>query len=288
MGFGLGIGRYIDKRKRVRREKRAVRAVSRPLPSEPVGLAHELSTELIVSLTSFPARFDRLKWTIRSLIDQSVRPDKICLWIAPEHVAILPPDVWAFCHRHDVYVMTARDIGPGTKLIPALREFPTATIVTADDDFYYPPDWLKVLCQGAKANPGAIVCRRAHLARTGHDGKFKPYSAWEAQTKASKPTEPGTHIFPTGVGGVLYPPQSLAHDVLDDARLLRLTPKADDVWFFWMARLAGTAQVRVGEKLPMVNWPGSQAVGLVHGNVGEAGNDKQVVNMEHEFGVLTS
>jgi hypothetical protein len=80
----------------------------------------------------------------------------------------------------------------------------------------------------------------------------------------------------------------LALAVLDEARLLRLTPKADDVWFFWMARLAGTPQVRVGEKLPMVNWPGSQAVGLVHGNVGEAGNDKQVVNMEREFGVFNS
>jgi len=286
MGYGLGIGRYIDKRRRLRRERDALRAVSRPLPLQPVGKSHNLSTELIVSLTSFPARFDRLKFTLRSLIEQSIRPDKICLWVDPSQFAELPADVWAYCHNHDVYVMSARDIGPGTKLIPALREFPSATIVTADDDFYYPPDWLEVLIEGAKRHPQAIVCRRAHLARTAGDGRFLPYSEWEAQTSAPAPSASGTYIFPTGVGGVLYPPGSLDPTVLDDTRLLRLTPKADDVWFFWMARLAGTPQVRVGKKLPMVNWPGSQAVGLVHGNVGEAGNDKQVFNMEREFGVL--
>ncbi len=288
MGYGFGIGRYMDKRRRMRREQGAMRTVSRPLPLQPVGNAHDLSTELIVSLTSFPARFDRLKFTLRSLIEQSVRPDKICLWIEPNQFADLPADVWAYCHNHDLYVMSAQDIGPGTKLIPALREYPRATIVTADDDFYYPPGWLAVLVDGAKQHPGSIVCRRAHLARTSNDGKFLPYSKWEAQTSVPVPTASGTYIFPTGVGGVLYPPGSLDPTVLDDDRLLRLTPKADDVWFFWMARLAGTNQVRVGGKLPMVNWPGSQSVGLVHNNVGESGNDRQILNMENEFGILTT
>ena len=40
--------------------------------------------ELIVSLTSYPARIDTVNQTIETLLNQSLCPDKVILWLAPE------------------------------------------------------------------------------------------------------------------------------------------------------------------------------------------------------------
>ena len=51
--------------------------------------------------------------------------------------------------------------------------------------------------------------------------------------------------FPTGVGGVLYPPGSLNEEVFNCNVFLDICPKADDIWFYSMALLNGTPIVKV-------------------------------------------
>ena len=46
--------------------------------------------------------------------------------------------------------------------------------------------------------------------------------------------------FLTGVGGVLYPPNCLYKDILNEELFMKLAPKADDVWFWAMAVLNHT------------------------------------------------
>ena len=45
---------------------------------------HQLPAPLIVSLTSYPVRFKTLPKTLKCLLNQSIIPDKIILWIAYE------------------------------------------------------------------------------------------------------------------------------------------------------------------------------------------------------------
>ena len=40
--------------------------------------------KIIVSLTSFPARIDCVGYSIKSLFNQTVKPDRIILWLATE------------------------------------------------------------------------------------------------------------------------------------------------------------------------------------------------------------
>jgi hypothetical protein len=49
-----------------------------PGPSRP----HGLTSELIVSLTSYPARFGTLHFALSCLLDQSVKADRTILWVA--------------------------------------------------------------------------------------------------------------------------------------------------------------------------------------------------------------
>lgn len=283
MGLGTGIGRKIyDVRKgwRLQRALKAVQSVADG-PRRP----HGLPGELIVSMTSFPARFAKLPYTIRGLLNQSIRPDRLILWIDHAHAEAVTPELSAL-RDEGLSIETTHDLGPATKLMPALNRYRRAFVVTADDDFYYPPDWLERLTKGYDPDRPAIMCHRAHLARTDGEGRMLPYNDWESSTRTTEARGPGTFLFPTGVGGVLYPPHSLHETVFDEAALMRLTPRADDVWFFWMARLAGTRQIRVPGHLPIVTWPGTQEVGLKHGNTARAGNDEQVRAMEAAFGLL--
>lgn len=264
--------------------RKALRQVNLPL-TLPQATPHGLGRPLIVSLTSYPARFDKLRMTLRSLIEQNVRPDYIMLWVDPAHQDDIPQEVWALCHV-GVYICFHADIGPATKLLPALKQYPDHFIITADDDLYYPPDWIQRLTSGYDKKSPSIVCLRAHLAKVGANGALLPYRDWDRRTDKLQANEKTQFIFPTGVGGVLYFPGCFSNEVFDESTLAELTPKADDVWFFWMARMAGTRQTRVPGSMELINWPGSQGTGLFHTNVSQDGNDSQISAMERRYGLL--
>lgn len=281
--FGLWRARRLleglQERARLSLARRTVARFPREAPQRP----HGLRFPLIVSLTSYPARFDTVSLTLRSLLDQEVRPDRVILWIARKDFPALPDDVRAL-RDHGLEIRPCDDLRSFKKLVPALVEFPEAAIVTADDDIYYPPDWLGRFLDSFDPRAPSIVAQRAHLALFDPAGFILPYESWEAGTAATRATRPGTALFPTGVAGVLYPPGALHAEVLNTSQFMRLCPHADDVWFFWMARLAGTEQRRTPGRFQEVSWPSSQDSALWRRNVGGQENDAQVRAVERAYG----
>ena len=112
------------------------------------------------------------------------------------------------------------------------------------------------------------------------DGLPLPYAHWHYELKAA---EESWRIFPTGVGGVLYPPGIFHPDVLDRGLQGALCPTADDLWLYWMARRNGATFRKVGRYWTSL-WPGSQAASLHHINVMQGGNDRQIANLIARFG----
>ena len=258
------------------RKWRAERSVKSPV--RPGGLAHGLPGELIVSLTSFPPRFPTLAKTIRSLLSQNVRADRTILWLAEGDEKFLPADVLDL-QPHGLEVRTCPDLRSYKKLIPALRAFPNAFIVTADDDLFYPRDWLERLVGGFVPNEKVIVCVRAHKpARDA--GEFRPYSSWHWELVTSG--EVRDDLFPTGGAGALYPPGALAPETCDAEAFTELCPTADDVWLYCMAKRAGSRHRQVGGRFPLVNWDGTREGGLEHVNVLE-GNDLQLARVWQRY-----
>ena len=123
-----------------------------------------------------------------------------------------------------------------TKLVPSLKKYPNNIIVTADDDIYYEKDWLEKLLKSHKENKNCIICHRAHRVKFDRE-KLAPYKKWPKKIKGGKASYLN---FLTGVGGVLYPQNSLHKDVLKEELFTELAPKADDVWFWAMAVLNKT------------------------------------------------
>jgi hypothetical protein len=245
------------------------------------GKKHPLPGELIVSLTSYPARFGTLHLTLGCLLDQSIKADRTILWIAHDDLGQLPAAVRAL-ERHGLEFHSCDDLRSFKKLVPALEAFPSAFIATADDDIYFPRKWLETLVLGSEE--GVIACHRAHRMRRSPDGRLRPYLEWEFIVQDSEARKPSSDIMPTSGAGALYPPNSLDARVVDRNLFQRLVPDGDDLWLCWCARMAGTLFKKVGGKFRMVTWPGTQDSSLWVSNEA-GGNDRMIRALVDEFGL---
>lgn len=194
-------------------------------------------TPIIVSLTSYRERFKDLPITLYSLLNQSLKPDRIILWLNEdcEDLAYLPYEITQFI-KNGLEIRFVKDIGSYTKVIPAFKEFKRSIIVTADDDIYYPKDWLEKLYLSYIAHPEDIHVHRAHRANLS-----LPYEKWEKHVNEESARFDN---FLTGVGGVLYPPNCFTNEVLREDIFLKNAPKADDIWL-WIMAVVHNRKIRV-------------------------------------------
>ena len=91
------------------------------------GKPHGLDRPLIVSLTSYPARYKILPLTLKCLLSQTVRPDEVVLWIAHEDRDLLTKEITSL-QRFGLTIRFCSDLRSFKKIIPALRTYPDCYI----------------------------------------------------------------------------------------------------------------------------------------------------------------
>jgi hypothetical protein len=253
-----------------------------PAASPAQAKPHGLPGELIVSLTSYPARFDTLHLGIHSLLDQTIRPDRVILWVSHADAAAVPRKVRAL-ERRGLEVRPVADTRSYKKLVDALANFPEAFIATADDDIYYARDWLETLVAAVEPGVNAVICHRAHRIPAAHGG-LPPYLSWQWDVQDEAARQPSVNLVATGVGGILYPPRVLHPDTTDSAAFMSLCPRGDDLWFYWMARRTGATYRKVGGPFTQKMLPGSQEDALFNTNSGGA-YDEQITRLGARYGL---
>lgn len=240
---------------------------------------HSLPGRLVITVTSYAARFPTLDLTLRRLLHQTVTADEVVLWLSAADEARLPERVRALTER-GLTIKVTEDIRSYKKIIPALREYADCYLLTVDDDQIYPLDTVAPLVEAYRTD-SEVLCRRAHAVLTDAEGRIRPYAQWRHEIEAG---EAGEHVFPTGCGGTLFPPGVLAPEVLDEEAFLALAPEADDIWLYWMMRRAGHTARVVGTTWLNETWPGSQTTSLMDVNW-KGGNDRQIAALTERFGV---
>ena len=240
--------------------------------------AEPAAVPVIVSLTSIPSRLKIVHLVIRSLLDQTVRPEKILLWLHRDLKSEIPPKLQKLTSdRFEICYSDKR--GPHRKLVETLRLFPDKHIVTCDDDHIYPPDWIERLQQEHQRYPDAIVAHMCRVFR--YEGAdLRPYRQWHGEREGH-----GSPLtLAVGWGGVWYPPASLHRDVTSREMYDSLAPRADDMWFKAMSIRQGTQTRRTTHPLPE---PGpiifSQGLSLQTTNIGEDDNRKQWLKLANHF-----
>lgn len=212
---------------------------------------HLPDAEVIVSLTTFGPRLREVAVAIESIMEQTMLANRIILWLNEdlEKTPEMIPQSLRLLERRGLEIRYTRDIGSATKLIPALKAFPEAVIITVDDDIIYDFDMIDRMVSAHRRFPKAVCAGRIDRIIPTDDGRGLKL-IYDKADDLYLTKEPLMQPMALGVGGVLYPPHSLHEDVFDTDLMKRLSPKADDVWFKAMALLAGTPVYPVNEMNP--------------------------------------
>lgn len=248
-------------------------------------ISNGINETLMLNLTSFPSRFATLHLTLKSLLLQNTQFDQLNLWLYQDDIAQLPSSVTEL-EQHGLTILPVpKDIRSYKKLIPALQQFPDAFHVTADDDIYYRENWLHELTRNYHGDNSEILCWRAH--RIMIDKRTKqvlPYRKWEPKTEVRGPDP---LLFFTSGGGVLFPPGCLGEQAINSELAHQLAPYADDLWWYFMARVNECSIRRVGDNPKLITWKGSKGESLWTFNKQETGgNDHQFAQLNAYFGVF--
>ncbi|MFS4456244.1 hypothetical protein [Maribacter sp. 2304DJ31-5] len=241
-------------------------------PAHKIKVRSENEVPVIISLTSIPSRLHTLHLVIRSILDQTIHPKKILLWLneslkndIPKQLKILEGDLFEI--KYSKLTCSHR------KLIHTIQNYPDTTVVTCDDDFMYRSDWLQLLYKEHLKNPDRIIANQTRYITYNDEGDLLPYKQWKySSDKVFNPDA----VIPIGAEGVLYPAKVLSEKTTDVDLFLKLTPKADDLWFKAMGLLKKTRSILATEKaktpIPIL---GSQKESLKKTNIGADKNREQ-------------
>ena len=253
------------------------------------GSRHKIDGEVIVSLTSYPPCFPTLHLSLRTLLNQSISPDRIVLWIAHRDLALLPPKVLALQER-GIEIRPCADLRSFKKIVPAVEQFPESYIVTADDDLYYGRDWLEMLLSSVGTGTSDVVARIVHRPSF-EEERMRSFTAWPLNVIDDQAHAPSSDLFCGSGAGALFPPGSLHPDLVRRDLFERLTPNCDDSWITWMIHRQGTKIRRAkGPRRNLKAWLRTVRGSLAVDNFTAAGEgvqmDRYIANLSEHFGPL--
>ena len=198
--------------------------------------------KVIVSLTSFPAAINYAKGAIKSILEGKTLPDKLVLYLTFSQFknSKIPPELTTLAKNNPLFEIRNfnEDIRSYRKLIPAIKDFPNEIIVTIDDDVRYHKNMLRDLLHLHKQIPKVIIANRAKKIKLN-----APYRQWKKYRWYHFLFNKLHYSFrniQTGVGGVLYPPNSLNEEMIYSNMFKEIAPTTDDIWFWAAAVAKGT------------------------------------------------
>ena len=205
-------------------------------------------TQLVLSLTAIPPRFPFLSQTLQSLLDQKADVAAVNLYLPrryrrfewdPSQLPAVPAGV--------NIRLVDEDLGPATKVLPAVREYrgQDVAILFGDDDKVYDRDWAQRFMDASRQHPGCCiveeggdVCdysnhdfRGSRQPRSGRRPKDLGYRLKRLASlglwKPRKNVGSGYVDMLEGWGGVLVRPEFFTDAAFDIPEILWMV---DDIW----------------------------------------------------------
>lgn len=230
---------------------------------------------IVVSLTTFPARIDVVGYAIKSLFNQTMKPDRIILWLAKEQFrdASLPDLLNRLC-EHGLEIKYCDDLRSHKKYYYALRDQKeNELVITYDDDLIYPEDSIERLYKKHLVFPDCIVCNRAQECVV-NDGKLGKYNTWTVYSSCGVDS-PANRLFPSTGGGTLYPYGTVDSEVFNETAIRNTALSADDLWMRFMSAKKGTKIIKTCKcHRTFSTLEGSQEYGLQQENCIGGENDR--------------
>ncbi|MEZ4802529.1 MAG: hypothetical protein R2797_07120 [Gelidibacter sp.] len=249
-------------------------------------LGIDSTSNVVVSLTSFPARIGVIHLSIRSILNQTKRPKKVVLWLGEEQFPLrettLPQQLLEL-KQLGLEIEFCEDLKAHKKYFFSFQKYPKNLLVTVDDDVIYPKDLLETLFMAHQKHPDCVVANRVRYMESINED-FIPYRQWKINS--SKYIMPSKRIFSTGVGGVLYEPGFFQKSFFDIDGIKKTDCRNDDIWLK-AGQIANNVPVFFTNVYfrQFIEIPESQKESLFSTNVFEADNDRQIKEIFDYFGI---
>lgn len=187
---------------------------------------------IFISLTTYPARIESAFYAICSILDQTVKPNKIILTLIkeefPEGESSLPQSILSLKKKGLEFLWATDNLRPHNKYFYSMQKYPNALIITIDDDILYPRDTIEKLVHSYKNHPKAISAFHTDKfsIRNNRLGKYS-----KATIGYNKDIyTPRMDLLAEGFAGVLYPPSILPQEAFQKDLIQQCAPIADDIW----------------------------------------------------------
>ena len=204
------------------------------LPFEALSLNKEKrDTILTCTLTTFPDRIDTVQYTIKSLFNQSVKPDRIVLWLASSEFENFqfPESINRLQERGleirycDNYFGHKRYY----KMIEEQKE--NECIIMFDDDILFPYCLIERLYDKWLQFPDCVICERGQVMTFDGDKILNP-GRWSS-TSDEGIDKPSYKILASPGGGCLFPHKALYKDANNTDMISKYALKTGDIWLMF-------------------------------------------------------
>jgi len=220
---------YYQIQKQDKAQKKSIRNHIYTLPENSL-LKNNDQDDLIVSLSSYGHRVSNsAAYAICSIFTQTFLPNRIILNLNKEEWNDDNiPEILKRLKLSGLEICYCKDVGPHTKFLPTLKNYPANKIITVDDDKYYNSRMIEeLLIEYEQSDKATIVCHNGRVVDI-RNNKIQPYSQW----LNCKFGNNFSLYSPYGVDGVLYPPHIFNEEIFNEEVFRKYCRYADDIWFW--------------------------------------------------------
>lgn len=199
---------------------------------------------LTCTLTTFPDRINSVQYTIKSLFNQSIKPDRIVLWLASsEFENVEFPDSIKALQKRGLEIRYCENLfGHKRHYKMTDEQKDNELIIMFDDDIIFPYYIIERLYNKWKQFPNSVICERGQCIAF-KDGEVLNPGHWPVTSKVGVNT-PSFRILASPGGGCLVPPHAFYKDSNVSEIIQKYALKTGDIWLMFMAVQNDTKIIR--------------------------------------------
>ena len=242
---------------------------------------------ITASLTTFPARINEVYYAVKSILFQTIPPQRTLLWLAESQFPTkqIPSNLGELC-KYGLEIRFCDDLRSHKKYYYALLDQEEKELViTFDDDIIYHPHTIERLIEKHNEYPQNIICSQVHVMTFDENGNLNPYNLWALESDGLG--QPNNRYMPLTGSGCLYPYNIMPKVAFDIDKIHSLAFSADDLWI-------GCTIIQDGQKICKTDKVShtfsvvgdSQVETLSQLNCIGHGNDLVMEKLQSEFGLI--
>lgn len=210
------------------------------------GFVGAWNEDIVVSMASYPARINGVAGVWKSVLNQKTQEPFRCVLVLfdgdfPDKK--LPYDLQELIDCGLVELMWyPRNIRSHLKLLPVIKRYPEANIITIDDDMYKPQGWLQGIIDDHKKHPEDVISTSFTFFL---DSEMK----WGRMLDLNQKVSRGKNDVPSLVfnfaricsgHGTLFPAHTFTDKrFFDEDAMMQIAPTCDETWMWCFAMISG-------------------------------------------------